>query len=95
MVGITKVQRANASYWIEAVAEGGEDYYAKPGPKSVSLIYALGDEEVRERTLGAYDSAVAAGMHYLEQEPALSSGEGAARRSSPGRVLSQWPFATA
>jgi conjugative relaxase-like TrwC/TraI family protein len=31
MVGITKVQRANASYWIEAVAEGGEDYYEKPG----------------------------------------------------------------
>jgi hypothetical protein len=31
MVGVTKVQRANASYWIEAVAEGGEDYYTKPG----------------------------------------------------------------
>ncbi len=31
MVGITKVQRANARYWIEAVVGGGEDYYTKPG----------------------------------------------------------------
>src|SRR5215211_5125685 len=31
MVGITKVQRANARYWIEAVADGAEDYYSKPG----------------------------------------------------------------
>ncbi len=139
MVGVTKVQRANASYWIEAVAEGGEDYYAKPGeapgawlgglakelglegevgraayaailegrnpedgevlvnrpptrtfidpsgrertkepvlaydvrfaaPKSVSLIYALGGEETRERLLAAYDRAVAAGISYLERE---------------------------
>ena len=139
MVGVTKVQRSNASYWIEAVADGAEDYYSKPGeapgqwlgdlatelglegeldraayaailegrgpssgavlvrrpptrtftdasgrqrtkepvlaydvrfaaPKSVSLIYALGDEETRERLLGAYDCAVAAGIRYLEQE---------------------------
>jgi conjugative relaxase-like TrwC/TraI family protein len=31
VVGITKIGRANANYWIEAVAEGGEDYYTKPG----------------------------------------------------------------
>jgi hypothetical protein len=31
MVGVTKVQRANALYWIEAVADGAEDYYSKPG----------------------------------------------------------------
>ena len=31
MVGVSKIQRANANYWIEAVAEGGEDYYTKPG----------------------------------------------------------------
>ncbi|MEK6252326.1 MAG: MobF family relaxase [Actinomycetota bacterium] len=138
-MGVTKVQRANANYWIEAVAEGGEDYYTKPGevpgewqgelaaelgldgqidraayalilggrepqsgeelvhrpptrtftdsagrerkkepvlaydvrfaaPKSVSLLYALGDEGLREQVLGAYDRAVAAGVRYLEQE---------------------------
>ncbi len=31
MVGVTKIQRGNAGYWIEAVAEGGDDYYSKPG----------------------------------------------------------------
>lgn len=31
MVGVTKIGRGNANYWIEAVAEGGEDYYTKPG----------------------------------------------------------------
>lgn len=31
MVGVTKIGAANANYWIEAVAEGGEDYYTKPG----------------------------------------------------------------
>jgi conjugative relaxase-like TrwC/TraI family protein len=31
MVGVTKISRANANYWIEAVAEGGDDYYTKPG----------------------------------------------------------------
>ncbi len=33
MVGVTKIGRGNAKYWIEAVAEGGEDYYTKPGEK--------------------------------------------------------------
>jgi conjugative relaxase-like TrwC/TraI family protein len=37
-------------------------------PKSVSLIYALGDEGVRERVLRAHDRAVAAGIRYLERE---------------------------
>ena len=31
MVGVTKIQRQNANYWIEAVAGGVEDYYTKPG----------------------------------------------------------------
>ncbi|HET8565474.1 MAG TPA: MobF family relaxase [Solirubrobacterales bacterium] len=30
-MGVTKIGRANANYWIEAVAEGGDDYYTKPG----------------------------------------------------------------
>jgi conjugative relaxase-like TrwC/TraI family protein len=33
MVGVTKIGRGNAKYWIEAVAEGGEDYYTKPGER--------------------------------------------------------------
>ncbi len=141
MVGVTKVQRANASYWIEAVAEGGEDYYEKPGavpgewlgelaaelglegqidragyaamlegrdpisgdelvhrpptrtftdsggrqrtkepvlafdvrfaaPKSVSLIYALGDEDTREKVLAGYDRAVAAASATWSSRPA-------------------------
>jgi hypothetical protein len=34
MVGITKVQRANARYWIEPVADGAEDLLleARRGP---------------------------------------------------------------
>jgi len=31
MVGVSKIGRGNANYWIEAVAEGGDDYYTKPG----------------------------------------------------------------
>jgi conjugative relaxase-like TrwC/TraI family protein len=31
MVGVTKIGKGNANYWIEAVAEGGDDYYTKPG----------------------------------------------------------------
>jgi conjugative relaxase-like TrwC/TraI family protein len=152
MVGVTKVQRANASYWIEAVAEGGEDYYEKPGEapgewqgelasklrlqgeidkaayaailegrdphsgvelvhrpatrtftdsagrqrtkepvlafdvrfaasKSVSLIYALGDEAVRNQVLGAYDRAMAAGVRYLEREACF------VQRGKGGKVI--------
>lgn len=31
MIGVTKIGRQNAKYWIEAVREGGDDYYTKPG----------------------------------------------------------------
>ena len=31
MIGVTKISSRNAGYWINAVAEGGEDYYTKPG----------------------------------------------------------------
>lgn len=33
VLGVTKIGRGNATYWIEAVAEGGEDYYTKPGER--------------------------------------------------------------
>ncbi len=142
MVGVTKIQRANAGYWLAAVAQGGDDYYTKPGeaagewvgelaeemglsgevspegygailegrdptsgaqllqrpatrvytrpdgsqrraepvlgydvrfsaPKSVSLIYALGDEQTRERVLGIVGEAVRAGIAHLEAEACL------------------------
>ena len=31
MIGVTKISSRNAGYWINAVAEGGDDYYTKPG----------------------------------------------------------------
>jgi conjugative relaxase-like TrwC/TraI family protein len=41
MVGVTKIGRGNAKYWIEAVAEGGEDYYTKPGERPGDWIGGL------------------------------------------------------
>jgi conjugative relaxase-like TrwC/TraI family protein len=41
MVGVTKIQRGNAGYWIEAVAEGGDDYYTKPGEAPGEWIGSL------------------------------------------------------
>lgn len=139
MVGVTKIQRGNAGYWLAAVAEGGEDYYNKPGeapgewigelaaelglsgqveaeaysailegtdpttgkqllqrpdtrfrerpdgtqkrvepvlgydvrfsaPKSVSILYALGDEATRARVLSVLNDAVRQGLAHLEHE---------------------------
>jgi conjugative relaxase-like TrwC/TraI family protein len=139
MVGVTKIQRGNAGYWLAAVAEGSEDYYTKPGeapgewvgeladelelsgqvdaesysailegrdptsgkqllrrpetkyrerpdgtqkrvepvlgydvrfsaPKSVSILYALGDEATRERVVGVVNEAVRQGLAHLEHE---------------------------
>lgn len=139
MVGVTKIQRGNAGYWLAAVAEGGEDYYTKPGeapgewvgelaaemglsgevdaagytailegrhpadgsellrrratsyrelpdgstkrieavlgydvrfsaPKSVSILYALGEEETRRRVVAIMGEAVREGIAHLERE---------------------------
>ncbi|MGC1853654.1 MAG: MobF family relaxase [Solirubrobacterales bacterium] len=139
MVGVTKIQRGNAGYWLAAVAEGGDDYYTKPGeapgewigelaaelglsgevdaesysailegrdptrgeqlvrrpetryrprpdgsekrvepvlgydvrfsaPKSVSILYALGDEATRTRLLSVLNDAVRQGLAHLEHE---------------------------
>ena len=139
MVGVTKIQRGNAGYWLAAVAEGGEDYYNQPGeapgewigelaaelelsgqvdaqgygailegtdptsgdrlvqrpdtrfreradgtkkrvepvlgydvrfscPKSVSIVYALGDEATRARVLAVVNEAVREGLAHLEHE---------------------------
>jgi conjugative relaxase-like TrwC/TraI family protein len=151
MVGVTKIQRGNAGYWLAAVAEGGDDYYTKPGeapgewvgelaaelglsgqvdaagygailegrdptsgaqlverpdtryrrrpdgterrvepvlgydvrfsaPKSVSILYALGDEETRARVLSVVNEAVRQGLAHLEAEACMvQRGKGGAR----------------
>jgi conjugative relaxase-like TrwC/TraI family protein len=163
MVGVTKIGRRNANYWINAVAEGGEDYYTKPGespgewmgelareldlagqveadayaaalagrdpksgvalvnrpaprtwvdadgrtrradpilgydvrfaaPKSVSLLYAVGSDEVRSAVLRAHDHAVAEGLDYLERNACfVQRGKGGAR-IEPGAGLVAMAF---
>lgn len=66
MVGVTKIGARNADYWINAVAEGGEDYYTKPGEAPGEwmgdLAAELGLEGEVDRD--AY-AAVLAGKHPL------------------------------
>jgi len=139
MVGVTKIGSRTANYWINAVAEGGDDYYTKPGeapgqwagglaaelgldgevgpeayaallagkdprsgtvlvkrppprvfidasgkerrlepilgydirfsaPKSVSLLWAIGSEDVQRAVLAAHEDAVAQALGHLERE---------------------------
>ena len=77
VVGVTKIGRGNASYWIEAVAEGGEDYYTKPGEAPGEWIGTLAEELGFEGEVDrdAY-AAVLAGEHPL-------SGEALVRRPEP------------
>jgi TrwC relaxase len=44
MVGVTKIQRGNAGYWLAAVQQGKEDYYTKPGEAPGEWIGALAAE---------------------------------------------------
>jgi conjugative relaxase-like TrwC/TraI family protein len=44
MLGVTKISRRNANYWINAVAEGGDDYYNKPGEAPGEWMGELADE---------------------------------------------------
>ena len=44
MVGVTKIQRGNAGYWLSAVAEGGDDYYTKPGEAPGEWVGELAGE---------------------------------------------------
>jgi conjugative relaxase-like TrwC/TraI family protein len=163
MVGVTKIQRGNAGYWLAAVAEGGEDYYNKPGeapgewvgelardlglsgrvdaasyaaildgrdprtdaqllnrpatkvhelpdgttkrkeavlgfdvrfscPKSVSILYALGDEAIRARVLAVVNEAVRQGITHLEREACyVRRGEGG-KDVEPGRGFAGMAF---
>jgi conjugative relaxase-like TrwC/TraI family protein len=76
MVGVTKIGRANANYWIEAVAEGGEDYYTKPGEApgewmgELAAELGLSGEVDRE----AY-AAVLAGKHPVTGDVLVSRPE--------------------
>ena len=82
-MGVTKIGRRNANYWIEAVAEGGEDYYIKPGEAPVrwpiSLAGALGPAGEVDRTsdiaaLAGHDPPQAESLHRLDR---TAAGEGA------------------
>jgi len=64
VVGVTKIGRGNARYWIEAVAEGGEDYYTKPGEAPGEWIGELAAELGLHGEVDRDDyAAVLAGKH--------------------------------
>ena len=155
MVGVTKIGRRNAGYWLAAVREGGDDYYTKPGeapgewmgalaaqldlagevdgedygailagqhpgtgkvlvarpkprtyvdaqgrerkmeptlgydvrfsaPKSVSILYAVGPQDVRAALLRAHKTAVAEGLAYLERTACWVARGGGGNQLEPG-----------
>jgi conjugative relaxase-like TrwC/TraI family protein len=77
MVGITKIQRGNAGYWINAVAEGAEDYYTKPGEAPGEWIGELAKDLGLEGRIDRDEYAAAlAGQHP-------ETGEELVRRPKP------------
>jgi conjugative relaxase-like TrwC/TraI family protein len=64
MVGVSKIGRKNANYWIHAVAEGSDDYYTKPGEAPGEWMGELAAELglLGEVDRDAY-AAVLAGKH--------------------------------
>ena len=54
MVGVTKIQRGNAGYWLAAVAEGADDYYTKPGEAPGEWVGELADELGRASQVDAH-----------------------------------------
>lgn len=65
MVGVTKIGRRNANYWINAVGvEGDEDYYTKPGEVPGEWMGALADRLDLSGEVDREDyAAVLAGKH--------------------------------
>jgi conjugative relaxase-like TrwC/TraI family protein len=160
VIGVTKIGRGNVNYWIEAVAEGGDDYYTKPGeapgqwmgelaaelglsgevdraeytallagkhpktgavlvnrpkprtfidaagkkrrlepilgydirfsaPKSVSLLWAIGSEDVQASILSAHDQAAGQALAYLERHACfVQRGHGGSTIEPGARFLS-------
>jgi conjugative relaxase-like TrwC/TraI family protein len=163
MVGVTKIGKANANYWIEAVAQGGEDYYTKPGeapgqwmgdlaadlglagevdraeytallagkhpktgqvlvkrpeartftdasgktrrlepilgydirfsaPKSVSLLWAIGSEDVQAVVLRAHDHAIGEALGYLERHACFVQRGKGGKEIEPGQGFLSMSF---
>src|SRR5262249_11223360 len=67
---VTKIGRRNANYWINAVAEGAEDYYTKPGEAPGKWLGTLAAEFGFEGEIGAEEyAALLAGQHPQTGEP--------------------------
>jgi conjugative relaxase-like TrwC/TraI family protein len=77
MVGITKIQRGNAGYWINAVAEGEDDYYTKPGEAPGEWIGELSKELGLEGRIDRDEYAAALAGEHPE------TGEELVRRPKP------------
>jgi conjugative relaxase-like TrwC/TraI family protein len=64
MVGVTKIGRRNAGYWIAAVREGGDDYYTKPGEAPGEWIGTLAAQlDLAGEVGGEEYEAALAGKH--------------------------------
>lgn len=92
MLGVTKIGRGNAKYWIEAVAEGGEDYYTKPGERpgewmgELAAEFGLEGEVDREDYFALLDGKNPANGEVLINRPpprVYTDAEGRTRRKEP------------
>lgn len=64
MVGVTKIGRRTAGYWLAAVREGGDDYYTKPGEAPGEWIGTLAAQlDLAGEVEGDEYHAVLAGKH--------------------------------
>ena len=68
MVGVTKIQRGNADYWLDAVAQGGDDYYTKPGEAPGEWVGELAEE------LGLFGEVSRRGLRRDPRGPRPDSG---------------------
>lgn len=92
MVGVTKIGPRNANYWINAVAEGGEDYYTKPGEAPGewmgTLAAQLGlegevDPDAYAAILAGEDPSTAEALLERPAPRKITDAEGRERRLDP------------